>query len=281
YKPHYFNLKKAAGAAPDMFNKEGQYWGFPLPHWDKILQDNFQWWKLRLNVAEEFYDIYRLDHIVGFFRIWAMNKGDIPLKGEFYPKDEESYLPLGKLLLSQLVATSNMIPIGEDLGTVPTKVRAVLKELGIYSTKVMRWEKDWEETETFTPIDQYPFLSLTTLSTHDIETLALWWKKFPKESLQFCNDFTIEYQSTLDYSLRLKILTMAHSSGSLFHINLLQEYLNLFPELSWDNPEDERINIPGKLLPSNWTYRLYPYLEEIRNHEPLNKIMRLLAQCTK
>src|SRR5205807_7892889 len=87
------------------------------------------------------------------------------------------------------------------------------------------------------------------------------------------------------------------SSDLLFHINLLQEYLAFFPELVWLNPEEERINIPGTLLPTNWTYRFRPYIEELTTHvglaqtrseehtselqSPCNLVCRLLLEKKK
>lgn len=61
-----FILEFAAGAPPDMYSKEGQYWGFPLYNWIEHEKEGFSWWRERLQVAEQFYDMYRLDHIVGF-----------------------------------------------------------------------------------------------------------------------------------------------------------------------------------------------------------------------
>jgi 4-alpha-glucanotransferase len=61
----------------------------------------------------------------------------------------------------------------------------------------------------------------------------------------------------------------SHHTASLFHVNLLQEYLALFPELVWPDPDDERINIPGTVQSSNWTYRYRASVEEIASHRGL------------
>jgi 4-alpha-glucanotransferase len=70
------------------------------------------------------------------------------------------------------------------------------------------------------------------------------------------------------------MLRDAHHTPSYFHINLLQEILLLFPELSWPNLEEERINIPGALLPTNWTYRFRPYVEEIVESQGLRDVFK-------
>jgi len=69
--PQYFNLDERAGAPPDGLNPEGQNWGFPLYRWDNLAKDGYQWWKDRLAHAARFYQAYRIDHVLGFFRIWS------------------------------------------------------------------------------------------------------------------------------------------------------------------------------------------------------------------
>lgn len=66
----FFNLDLTAGAPPDMFSSDGQNWGFPIYNWDKLKIENYSWWRNRLKQAEKFYHAYRIDHVLGFFRIW-------------------------------------------------------------------------------------------------------------------------------------------------------------------------------------------------------------------
>ena len=75
----------------------------------------------------------------------------------------------------------------------------------------------------------------------------------------------------VDY--RIEILRDSHTTPSLFHINLLQEYLALVPAMMHNEPALERINIPGKLLESNWSYRMRPTLEEITGHNELRDLI--------
>ncbi len=70
--PDIFNQHLRAGSPPDDQNPEGQNWGFPIYNWEALKKNNYQWWKLRLASASRFYGAYRLDHILGFFRIWAI-----------------------------------------------------------------------------------------------------------------------------------------------------------------------------------------------------------------
>ncbi len=67
-----FNTKNRAGAPPDMFSEDGQNWGFPTYNWDVMEKNNYKWWKDRLKQASKFYHAYRIDHVLGFFRIWTI-----------------------------------------------------------------------------------------------------------------------------------------------------------------------------------------------------------------
>ena len=70
--PRLFNMNCQAGAPPDDFSVLGQNWGFPTYNWDEMSLDGFQWWKQRFGKMAEYFDAYRIDHILGFFRIWQI-----------------------------------------------------------------------------------------------------------------------------------------------------------------------------------------------------------------
>jgi 4-alpha-glucanotransferase len=264
-----FRLDEVAGAPPDMYNPKGQKWGFPLYRWDMMAKDDYRWWRLRLHVAERLYHLYRIDHIVGFFRIWAIPKDAPANEGKFEPANESLWIPQGEGLLRMLLSASSLLPIGEDLGTVPPAARKTMHSLGIPGTKVMRWERNWDTDKSFIFPSDYPAVSLTTVSTHDSETLQQWWKKHPDDALAFSHSKQWPYTPELSLEHHYEILHDSHHSASLFHINLLQEYLALLPNLTWPRLEDERINIPGVISPWNWTYRYRLPFEEIAAHGKL------------
>lgn len=84
--PELFNMDFQAGAPPDDFSKEGQNWGFPTYNWERMASDGFLWWKNRMRKMSEYFDLYRIDHILGFFRIWQVPISEIHgLLGRFYP----------------------------------------------------------------------------------------------------------------------------------------------------------------------------------------------------
>ena len=74
--PEIFIQELSAGAPPDMYSPDGQNWGFPIYNWEAQEKDNFSWWRRRLAAAEKYYKAYRIDHVLGFFRIWASSHHD-------------------------------------------------------------------------------------------------------------------------------------------------------------------------------------------------------------
>lgn len=272
--PEYFNLSFTAGAPPDFYTPDGQNWGFPIFNWDALRKKNFDWWQQRLKYAENFYDIFRIDHVIGFFRIFAIPLHHTPKEGFFIPEKEEDWEPQGREILKMIATATTMLPIAEDLGMVPDCVRPTLEEFGICGTKVMHWERKKNGDLHYTPLQYYPLISLTTLSTHDSETTAQWWGKFQDEAKPFAEQKRWTYIPTLTFEQTREILWDSHHTTSLFHINLLQEYLTLYPELVHSTPEEERINIPGVVLPSNWTYRFKPSVEEITAHKELHSTLK-------
>lgn len=277
--PNQFSMEFAAGAPPDMYSSDGQKWGFPLYNWEVMAADHYRWWIERLNVASHFYHLYRIDHIVGFFRIWAIPL-DLPAKfGHYIPVDEKKWIPQGEAIMRAMLANCSMLPIGEDLGVIPPTVKESLQKLGICGTKVMRWERYWDGDQSFIDPNDYSLESMTTVSTHDSETLKLWWENYPEEAKMWAQSFQSEYSFELTKAQHFAILLASHQSKSLFHINLLQEYLALIPHMTWSNPEDERINIPGIISDKNWTYRFLPSVEEIIGNAELKKIMLSFSAC--
>ncbi len=84
--PELFDVRSSAGAPPDAFSAEGQNWGFPIYNWDKMAEDNYAWWRARFAKMSDYFDAYRIDHILGFFRIWAVPEGaKNALLGAFAP----------------------------------------------------------------------------------------------------------------------------------------------------------------------------------------------------
>lgn len=85
-EPQFFHMDSQAGAPPDDFSVNGQNWGFPTYDWEAMSRDRYGWWKRRFTKMSEYFDIYRIDHVLGFFRIWEIPKCEITgLMGHFSP----------------------------------------------------------------------------------------------------------------------------------------------------------------------------------------------------
>ncbi|MGB4843809.1 MAG: 4-alpha-glucanotransferase, partial [Ferruginibacter sp.] len=85
-QPELFNMQEQAGAPPDAFTGKGQNWGFPTYNWAKMAENDFSWWRKRFEQMSEYFDAFRIDHILGFFRIWSIPAAEAEgVMGRFVP----------------------------------------------------------------------------------------------------------------------------------------------------------------------------------------------------
>jgi len=176
----FFKLDFVSGAPPDLYCAKGQRWGMPTYNWEAQASDGYRYLKARLKFAENFYDIIRIDHVVGLFRIWSIayhepvdNQG---LNGFFDPKDESQWAGQGRNILSVILNNTKMLLCAEDLGTIPLSCTQALDDLGIAGNDVQRWVKDWKVRHDFLSPKEYRFLSVAMLSTHDTTSWLGWWE---------------------------------------------------------------------------------------------------------
>jgi len=278
--PDYFDLEFGAGAPPDYYNAQGQAWGLPIYHWDPQERDDFSWWRARFSSLAPYFHLYRIDHIIGFFRLWAIPSGRPSGEGHYIPASFDKMFEQGMKLMHLMLRYSPLLPIGEDLGDIPDAVRRALIHLGICGTKVIRWEREGDRKDgPYIPIDHYPKESLTTVSTHDSEPLRLWWRDYPDESQAFCDYLEWKWEPTLSLDRLEAILTISHYSPSLFAINPLQEYLAL-AGLTRGSLEDQRINKPGTVSPNNWSHRFSPTVKEMQQNTRLTSfVKKMIPKC--
>ncbi len=184
--------------------------------------------------------------------------------GWFEPWDEAVWGEHGKNLLLMMLDASHMLPLAEDLGTIPDICRQTLEELGICGFKVQRWEKRWHGDRKLIPPAEYIPLSMATLSTHDSEILAQWWAENHDDRVELAQ--MLGYQGdpgpVLDLETHKKIITWIKNSGSLFVVLMIQELLGAYGNLPGD-PSKHRINIPGQVLDTNWTWRSPMTIEQM------------------
>jgi 4-alpha-glucanotransferase len=178
--PGFFKLEFAAGAPPDMYCAKGQRWGMPTYNWEAIAADGYKYIKEKLKYAQEFYDILRVDHVVGLLRIWSIpynepleNQG---LNGFFDPSDESKWEEHGRAILLALLNNTRMLLCAEDLGVIPASCTKLLKEFGIPGNDVQRWMKDWNVRHDFLTPEGYRETAVSMLSTHDTTNWSAWWE---------------------------------------------------------------------------------------------------------
>ncbi len=176
----YFKIALSAGAPPDMLYSRGQRWGMPPYHWENIARHNYDYFIEKLRYAENFYDLYRIDHVVGIFRVWTISLSEphenAGLNGVFDPKDESAWEEHGRRLLSVMIKNTSMLACAEDLGTVPQCSFKVLEELGIPGIDVQRWMRKWSADYDYKDPSEYRKNAVATIATHDMSCLCAWWR---------------------------------------------------------------------------------------------------------
>ena len=247
-----FDIGLSIGAPPDTWTPEGQKWGLPAYKWDVAEAAGFEWWKLKLRRAEALYDIYRIDHMVGFFRTWIVPE-DKRLKPHFDIEGDEAQEDRGRRFLKALTSASGMLAVGEDLGLIPPYVGKVLAEAGVPGYKVLRWEKSGK---VYADPADFPPVSLATTSTHDTEQLAGWWRSAgPAERRLFWKMVSGRDEKPPAFREALDpILVKMIKAGSRLVILPYQDLFGL----------KDRINTPNTVGPHNWSFRPDAPLEQFQ-----------------
>ena len=135
-EPRYFNLNGQAGAPPDDFAEDGQNWGFPTYNWDEMLRDGCLWWERRFRNMAHYFDAYRIDHVLGFFRIWEI---PMPVKSGL----------LGQFSPSLALSRDEIINAGISDETLKATVAPIIKSTDV-STDVL-FLRDHKNPEVYHP----------------------------------------------------------------------------------------------------------------------------------
>jgi len=302
--PEYFNLSCCAGAPPDQYSQMGQNWGSPTYNWDRLCQDNYLWWRKRLEYASHFYDIFRVDHVVGLFRIWTYPESpEFPRgrpagwNGYFDPEDlgrgqdKPVWENHGKSLLKMMVESCEMLPIGEDLGTIPAACRYVMRNMGIPGYKVILWERAWgEKGSPFYGPEEYSLMSMATTTTHDFWTLPGYWLHREdgsghQEDLQELWKFVMgkkKFQREYGSEFHLALLKRVFDSGSVFAILPFVDLWGCVPGLYGDDVHADRINDPSNPgREENWTGRMPIDIEDFASHPGLKPLVASIGEMAR
>ena len=230
-----------AGCPPDGFNANGQYWGNPIYDWEHMEQDGFSWWMRRLRAAGESFDVVRIDHFRGIESYWA-----IPAVNRTARKGEWVKGPGMKLVNAIRKNFPDTDFIAEDLGFLTPEVQQLVIDSGFPGMKVLEFAFDPREPSNYLP-DRYPENAICYTGTHDNETLIQWCEGIDAETDAYARSYL---GITAEDDLADAIIEAGMQSKAQLFIMQMQDYLRLGRET--------RMNEPGRLLQSNWRWRMLP-----------------------
>jgi len=310
-RPDEFVLDWCGGAPPEPYFKDdaftqkwGQNWGIPLYRWDKMRANSFAWWRQRVRAVRRIFHLFRIDHVLGFYRIYAFpwrprkNKQFFPLDWNqmlertsgraphFVPRDDETaenseankregeeYL---RVVLDEAGATR---VIGEDLGLVPNYVRPNLRALGIAGFKIPQWEVRGEQV---TPGNEYERLSVATYTTHDHKPIRALWED------AFEHPTATSEQSRFDLA---KIAVFAGFDPRIDRVDFEKHFYPvimraLFGSEAWLAivmitdllARKYRFNVPGTKANLNWTRRMQRSIAQLISSPKEQRRMRLIHE---
>ncbi|MFA7233660.1 MAG: 4-alpha-glucanotransferase [Terrimicrobiaceae bacterium] len=290
--PEIFDLTRSSGAPPEKVFKSdpftekwGQNWGFPLYDWQAMSHDNFAWWRRRLGAACEVFHFLRMDHALGFFRIFsfpwrpeengrfadltpaeaaALTGGRLPgfVEHDDSTEDnrERNRIQGDMLFRIFLEETGPHRLIAEDLGEVAPYVRPTLASLEIPGFKIPQWERTPEGK--MIPGSGYQALSLATFGTHDHPPIHQLWNDLSaecadpdkrgaavramKELLEFCGRGDIPVPQPFTPEVHFAFLAGLFACNSWLAVHQITDVFGL----------EDRFNVPGAAVGANWTTRI-------------------------
>jgi 4-alpha-glucanotransferase len=312
-----FDLDWSGGAPPETVFKHdlfiqrwGQNWGVPLYRWEKMREDGFIWWRQRIQKLAEIFHIFRIDHVLGFYRIYSfpwkpqLNAEFLDLTPEEAAEKTGGKLPGwaprpddtqencaanradGDLRLKMVLdAAGDAVVVGEDLGCVPEYVRPHLAELGIAGFRIPQWDED--EDGHVIPGDEFPECSFGTYATHDHTSLPMLWDEARRVSSSTTEDED-DVEKNAKY-LRLMAefagLESTPPYGEVVKWKLLRALLRCRSRMVALMITDlfdlrDRINAPGTVGPHNWSFRLPWTIHELPA-APLDTLKNLILQTDR
>jgi 4-alpha-glucanotransferase len=244
-RPGDFRRDRRVGTPPDAFSATGQDWGLPAYDWEAMERGGFSWLRARAARSGALFDLYRVDHVIGLYRTWTRSADD-PDDAGFSPEHEEDQIRLGETVISLFKRHGEVV--AEDLGMVPPFLRPSLVRLSVPGYRVLRWEKD--DDGRFRDPARWPAVSVATTGTHDIEPNADWYDDLgakERAALLALPGLThLDPQGLFDERVRDGLLEVIYGAPSSLAILPFQDLMGT----------RERINVPGTVAPTNWTYRV-------------------------
>jgi 4-alpha-glucanotransferase len=232
-------LEFVAGVPPDYFSPTGQLWGNPLYRWDKMEEEDFLWFRSRIQTLLEMFDVIRIDHFRGFEAFWQI-PGDAPTAetGKWVKAP-------GKKLFKSIMKHLGDVPIvAEDLGVITKEVEELRDMFDFPGIKILQFAFGKDMEKKFLPHNHIPNCVVHT-GSHDNDTTRGFFEKAKNEP----NDIYYFAQKYLNYygdDMCFEMIRAAYASCSNMAIIPMQDVLNLGSEA--------RMNFPGR-LGGNWGWR--------------------------
>jgi 4-alpha-glucanotransferase len=254
-----FHLDISTGAPPDAFSDTGQDWSLPFFDWDTLAASDYDWLRQRARRMASLFDGLRIDHLVGLYRTYGWTRDG---RSFFSPAGQDAQVRQGEAVLGIYIA-SGLHLVAEDLGAVPAFVRESMARLHVPGSKVLRWERRWDEPgQPFVDPADYPPESAAMPGTHDTEPLAAWWEGLAPADRAALVDLPALRRHGVapgdDWSdaLRDALLESLYASGA-------DQLLLPLPDVfGWR----DRINTPSTTGDHNWTWRLPWPVDVLRTH---------------
>jgi 4-alpha-glucanotransferase len=288
------------GSPPDDFSPKGQDWAFPPPCSDHHRETGYRLFTESIRKNCRHGGALRIDHVMRFFRLYWIPDGADATEGA-YVRDRWEDL-IGILALESV--RNQVMIIGEDLGTVEPSVREALARCGILSYRLFYFERD--ERGAFKPYSEYPAQALVSTTTHDLPTLAGFWKNADIEARRQAGILTDERnyseqvegrmrekQKILDVLFALRLLPehMSRSAAEIPELtgelhNAIIGFLALAPSaLLAVNQEDltkeeAQQNLPGTTFDQypNWSRKMRFTVEELRTEPEARDFTRMFRR---
>jgi 4-alpha-glucanotransferase len=198
----------------------------------------------------------------------------------FYQRHNEFWGEAGYKKIIPLISATNMLVCGEDLGMIPHCVPEVMRKLQIFSLEIERMPK--KSDVEFTNLHELPYHSVCTTSTHDMDTIRMWWKENQEKTQRYYNEvLKHEGQAPEDCTPALceQIIANHLKAPSMLTIIPLQDWLSIDGKTRRQNAFEERINIPAH--PQHyWRYRMHLFIEHLLNDTQLNDKINELINCS-
>jgi 4-alpha-glucanotransferase len=264
-----FEPDASLGAPPDQFDTAGQDWQLPVPRWDVMARAGHAWLRARAARMAALFDAFRIDHVVGFYRMYVLRPGATPT---FVPAEPAAQLARGEYLVRTIIEAGTTAEVmAEDLGAVPDFVRHSLTALGVPGYRILRWE---EEGGVFRDPAGYPALSVAASGTHDTSSLATWWENelgdAGRRALAAVPSFARLADAPVEWTPTVHAALLDGLYGAGSKLVVLP-----FPDAYGGR---ERINTPSTIGPHNWSYRMPWTLRELRDGETGRELARRLRE---